>query len=424
MAFTSSYPSDSTPEVQDILGTAPSGLLRYGMGVFFVFFLALFSISWFIKYPDTIVAKCVLTSDHPPAILIARSNGKISSLKIKDRQLVRPGEVLIILENTADYQDVLSVKALLRDKPIALPYPVLNRSLNLGELQDAYSGFIKSYSDYELFVSNDYYNRKIAIQNRQIYDNIKLKNNLHERIGLVARKLSLTQKRFKVEEGLFEQKVIAEMDRDNSETVLLDKKDSYLNTRSALIAVDIQIDDLKKSVLELQTEREAKEKELTLAIERHYAALKSQISAWEYKYLLVAPVGGKVTFHKFRAENQNVKVGDEVMTIVPDGKANIFFQAMLPVKGAGKVEAGQQVLVRLEDFPYQEYGFVSGEVESISLMPADETYMVQIKVPDRLVTNYHKKLPYKQGIGGEAEIITRNMRLIERLIYNLRALKK
>ena len=96
--------------------------------------------------------------------------------------------------------------------------------------------------------------------------------------------------------------------------------------------------------------------------------------------------------------------------------------------GAGKVKAQQEVIIKLDDFPYLEYGSVNGVVEDVSLTTNTEktqqgnieTYLVTVKFDKGLKTNYGKEIAFKQESKGIAEIVTNDRRLIHRFFDNLR----
>jgi len=99
-------------------------------------------------------------------------------------------------------------------------------------------------------------------------------------------------------------------------------------------------------------------------------------------------------------------------------------KALLPVQGSGKVKSGQEVNIRLNNYPDQEFGYVKGRVCSVSPVPtAENMYVVDIELPDGMRTNYGKDLPLTREMKGVAEIVTEDMRLIERLLAPLRKLK-
>ncbi len=50
---------------------------------------------------------------------------------------------------------------------------------------------------------------------------------------------------------------------------------------------------------------------------------------------------------------------------------------LLPAEGAGKVEPGQKVNIRLDNYPYMEYGMLEGVISHISEIPDEEFTMQQ-----------------------------------------------
>jgi hypothetical protein len=105
---------------------------------------------------------------------------------------------------------------------------------------------------------------------------------------------------------------------------------------------------------------------------------------------------------------------------------------LIPSAGAGKVTPGQEVIIKLDDFPYLEFGSVNGKVKSISMLtnPTDEltpqqkinTYQVIVELPEQLKTNYGTSLSFKHDIKGMAQILVKKRKLIERLFDNLKYL--
>lgn len=114
-------------------------------------------------------------------------------------------------------------------------------------------------------------------------------------------------------------------------------------------------------------------------------------------------------------------VGGYRFVVAPKEESLPVGTALLPLQGSGKVKAGQRVNLRLNNYPDQEFGYVRGEVRSVSPLPtAEGMYVVDIALPDGLTTNYGKMLPLTREMKGSAEIITDDLRLLERLIMPLR----
>ena len=97
-------------------------------------------------------------------------------------------------------------------------------------------------------------------------------------------------------------------------------------------------------------------------------------------------------------------------------------KAKVPVVGAGKVKAGQRVNIKLHGFPYLEYGFLTAYVTAISSMPDEKFYIATLELDSNLETSYGKKIPYVADLMGEAEIVTEDLSVAERMIGPVRYL--
>ncbi|WP_409050418.1 hypothetical protein [Runella sp. SP2] len=66
-----------------------------------------------------------------------------------------------------------------------------------------------------------------------------------------------------------------------------------------------------------------------------------------------------------------------------------------------------------------------GQVRSISELPQDSTYLLKISFPEGLlVTSSKRTIPFRNGMTATGEIITEDLRLIERLFYDFRRMLK
>lgn len=144
----------------------------------------------------------------------------------------------------------------------------------------------------------------------------------------------------------------------------------------------------------------------------------------ELASVLKSRVDGIVSVGKYWSINQNVKAGDQVLNIIPQFTDKPVGKITLPMAGAGKVKVGQLVNIKLTNYPYIEYGMLHGTIRTISAVPDQGNYYVEIELKKGLITNYNKMLPFAQEMTGNAEIITDDMRLLERLIGPVYSLVK
>ncbi|HEY6978001.1 MAG TPA: hypothetical protein VH396_16995, partial [Chitinophagaceae bacterium] len=76
-------------------------------------------------------------------------------------------------------------------------------------------------------------------------------------------------------------------------------------------------------------------------------------------------------------------------------------------------------LLKFSAYPDAEFGSVVGKIDLISAIPSASGYLSKIILPNGLITNYNKQVQYTDGLLASAEIITENIRLLQRFYYNL-----
>jgi multidrug efflux pump subunit AcrA (membrane-fusion protein) len=124
--------------VQDILTEPPHWMFRWGNTIIFTILSMILLMSYIIKYPEFVPAPIIVTSQNPPEKIEARSNSKIEKIFIKDHQKVKNGDIMVVLQSTANYKDVLELKKLVDSlSPGELLSFTLNKAshFKLGELQ-------------------------------------------------------------------------------------------------------------------------------------------------------------------------------------------------------------------------------------------------------------------------------------------------
>jgi multidrug resistance efflux pump len=409
-------------EVNDILGKTPVWILRRGIVLLSVIIVALLTGSWLFKYPDVITAPIIITSQNPPSPLIARTSGKIMAMYVKDQQRIKAGQYLAVLENAADLQSVLQLKTLLLKGDIMANMSTSLQIINLGDLQQLYIAWCTSISDYNRYVQLDYAGKNVKSINEQIRFTHEYIAKLESQNVLQAQDLKISGRQYRRDSLLYQQKVTSMADLENSEIKLLGAKSAYKNAEITLSNTSIQLTQLDQQILEIRLKEEEDKKRMLNAINVNAQALRNQLQTWEMAYTLKSPVSGKVVLGSYWSTNQQVKAGDQVMTIIPDEVSIPVGKITLPMEGAGKVKTGQKVNIKLTNYPYLEYGMVRGVVSRLSEVPNQNNYMVVVSLPSGLNTNYKKQLHFDQEMTGTAEIITEDMRLLERTLSPLRSL--
>jgi hypothetical protein len=147
--------------------------------------------------------------------------------------------------------------------------------------------------------------------------------------------------------------------------------------------------------------------------------LASQIRRWRDQHLIVAPARGKLSYLAFLETNLHVEPGKALVALLPEND-NIIARAELPLAGSGKVKVGQQVNIKLANYPFEQFGMLSGQITSISALPTEQKYLVHITLPQELKTTQQKQIAFRQQLAGTTEIITEDLSVLERVFYQIR----
>ena len=383
--------------------------------------------SWFFKYPDIIQSRITLTTQNPPASLVAKNSGKITNIFVSEKQEVKQNQIIAIIENTANYHDVLKLEALLnKQKENSLLIDSIN--FTLGELQQIYSSYSRLLHDYYNFKELDYYHKKIESVTNQKRDFKLYYDRLWTQRGMKEQELKLAKQQFERDKSLFEKDVYSKSDFEKAQKKYLQEKLSFENIRTTLANTQMQINQLDQQILDLQLQESKEQSRQQIAIEEALQNLKSQIKQWKQRYLIISPIDGKVTFTKIWSKNQNVQTGEIVATVIPNKATNIIGKIQIPAVGVGKVKLGQTVNIKFDNFPYMEFGLLRANIKSISLIPIQTEkgaiYTAEVEIPDTLISNYGKQLKFSQEMTGTADIITDDIRLLERFLNPLKSIWK
>ncbi|MBU2651523.1 MAG: HlyD family secretion protein [Bacteroidetes bacterium] len=416
--------------VQEILGTIPPWIIRRGITLFLVIILVLLAGSWFFKYPDFLNAEIEVLTQNPPADVVARASGKLEALFIEDNSHVEKGTRIAVIENPANHIQVFDLGTILQTlkAPVyktfidTLPFFEYAGLNALGEIQPFFSVFLKNYLDYQNYLKVNYYSRKIEALRIQIKDHRIYYEYLYRQRNTLEEDYRLAEKDYKRHEQLFRNGAIAEAELEKKESEMLQKKHDFEEARTNLATTQIKITELEEDILEFQLQQQQESSRLQLDLRESYENLYSRVQTWNQTYVIMAPISGRVTFNKYWAENQNITLGDRVVSVVPVDSANIIGKMYVPIQGSGKVKTGQKVNIRFYNFPYMEFGMVEGRISNISGVPADNEYLVEVGFPEGLKTNYGITLEFNQMMKGSAEIITEDIRLLVRIIRPLRSL--
>ncbi|MEI6410231.1 MAG: HlyD family efflux transporter periplasmic adaptor subunit [Bacteroidota bacterium] len=412
-------------DVQEILGTPPGWLVNWGTTVVLLGFAMMITVAWFVRYPDVVESKVVITTGTPPADIVARIDGRIDKFFVKDSKSVKENQLLAVLQSTANYLDVLRADSLVskwqREGIEVMRETEPLRNLELGELQTEYADFIQNFELYKFGKST----RTATTSSNIVSINLQI-TRLEQSIDFDRKAMRRVQDQigpaedlYKKQKELFDQGIVSRVDFEKERTKLAELERQNDEHNDNIIRKQNEIINLKRGINDASFNREESEAGASTKLRNSLNTLRSSIDKWKQTYLLTAPIAGKVSLTvDFFSANQYVKQGDQVLTIVPSENGALTGRMLLPVTGSGKVVPDQHVIIKLDGYPYHEYGTLEGTVKTKSLVPKNDQYAITIelnKTGNKLITSYHKEIPFEQQLQGKAEIITEDKGLLERI---------
>jgi multidrug resistance efflux pump len=416
-------------EVQEILTKVPHWMIRWGNVLFLFLILLLFALSWIVKYPDVVISEVILTTENPPQKEYAKVTGKIDTIFVSDSDNVSDQQPLAILENTANYKDVFFLKSIIDTIQIqkhSFYFPIDELPiLFLGEIDAAYSTFETNYIQYVLNKElKPFTNVALANKTTTSELNRQLRNSQAQK-ALNKQELEFKQKDLTRSKMLFEKGVISEQDYETKQLEFLQAERIYKNMLSSISQLREAISNSKNTSKGTEISSIREDKTLLKKVIQSFSQLQKSMKDWEVQYVLTSKMDGQVLFLNYWSENQTVNQGDLVFTIIPKVNSSFIAKLKTPAQNLGKVKIGQNVNIKLHNYPDYEFGILKGTVTHISEISNTEGfYTIDVSLPETLITSYNKEIEFKQEMQGVAEIITEDLRLIERVFYQFKKVFK
>ncbi len=422
--FQASSPDEVQGEaVQEYISRTPGFLIRYGILLYLLLLILLITACWFIQYPEVVTVSAKLQSLNAPKPVVNKIPGKLIKLFAKEGDVVTENTIVGYMESTALPDEVLQLStvldsiAILTNNNHSQLLPAFIKSLrfeSLGELQQPYQTFMQAFFSFKDYIAGGFYIRKKAMLHTDLSDLQKMHSNLNNQKSIQQEDETLAVKTFEMNETLLKEKVISLQEFRDERSKLLNKSLSVPEANSSIISNESQQNDKQKEILELDNIALQQQAVFVQALN----TLKSETEDWKKKYFLLAPVAGTVSFVGLLQEKQELNANQIVCYIKPVN-SSYYAEVYIPQSNFGKIKINQPVLLKFQAYPYEQYGSITGKLEFVSPIPTDSGYAAKIKLPADLITNYGKHIEYKNGLISTAQIITQNMRLLQRFYFDI-----
>jgi hypothetical protein len=349
-------------DVSDLLGDAPQWLIHSGSYLLYGILILFLTGAAFISYPDVVRGSVIIDDLANVEWITANSSGQIDRFFVANDSLVKRGDTIAILQNSAQLNDlknflkvVANVEEYYRTNKTDLirEYPF---DLIMGDMSEAYQNFTK------------------AVRNCLIYDS---HNYTSERKSFLQKQLAILKK-----------------DPEKNELTILKLEQDLFDTSIS-------------NKIEIKKNREH--------LELAYEVMVNSIRTWESKYLIRSKNNGRIVLGEIRTLTQMVNKGDTIASIISSNKENFVAHIQLNQDQIAEIQSGDPVNIRLVKYPEHTYGILIGTVNSITFSPYNKGYTVDITFPEQLHTTANKVIKYELELKGEAEIITSSRSVLSRI---------
>ncbi len=407
-----------TEDIQDVISRSPSWMLQWGMLLVLFVFATLLGASWFIKYPDVVKASIEVTTEPSPVSLVSRAPGRLKLLK-KNRTHLKEGDLIGYIQSDVLPEAVYQIDEIIEeyqsDNDLSQFYLGLSQLDNAGELQKHVKTVEHLAQSLLLFKRTKVYEQKSSHFENQIHSYHKLNLRLQTQLDLHKQETEIINQSFSEDSILYAQGLLSTNEFNQSRSAVLAQLRGAKSIEYSIISNELEIEALQNRVIETGIAKAKEMRTLAASLSDAIAELLVNVGTWKENHLFKSPIGGQLVYLSILEDEQFVDVGP-LFTIMPESGL-LIAKGELSIEQGGKVREGQSVKIRLNDYLEGRFGTISGSVQSISRRHREDQYQLIIKLPEGLRNSVNSKQEIEPFISGDVEIITKDLRLLERFFY-------
>lgn len=358
-------------ESSDMLGDMPGWLIHTGSYIVYGLVILLIAGAALFQYPDTVVKIIRIDDASSVEWITASRSGMIDRFFVENQSQVKKNDTLGILKNAASLRDVKRFCQVLtnveyyyrtNDFSYLQDYPF---DLIMGEMTPAYEQFTQ------------------AVRN----------SLMHQEFDLYP------------------------------------QKKKYLDEELKILAQSGKVDELtllkaKRELFELEINHKMEIGRNNRTLELAYENMVNSLRTWDGNYLIKCQNNGTVIWGKSWGMRKKISEGDTLCTVISQVRGNPVGHIKLSENEVSEIAAGNEVNIELSKYPVHTYGKLSGRISSISFVPYNKSYAVEVEFPDGLITTNGKKINYEIAMTGQAEVITSSRSILNRIFSPIMQLFK
>lgn len=405
-------------EVQEILSHAPRWMIRWGTALIVFLMMLFIAVSFVFRYPEVVSGEIIISAENRPLTLVANQSGKLVAVPKREGVLVDSGQRIATLYSTLSEADFIALSTEL-DRLQGLTTSQAPKPLLVGDLQPSYNALSKAWEAYQQARQDPVFEENERFLGEKIASLEEMATILSKQQDIIAQQLVQAQDKHRINTALYESGGSTTFDFYDSQAQLSAVESNVQNIRKEQVNLRLQINELRNQRKTLALNQEQSLRESKSSLEGHIRGLQESLEQWQQDYIIHAPIAGQLSFAQPWQANAFVKAGEPLFALIPQHGGQRA-EGIIPPEGRGKVRIGQQARINLSGYPYQEFGYLEGEVLEVSPLPLDKGYRVVLSLPQGLITHYGQAIPYRPQMPGTLEIITQDLSLAERFLHSVR----
>ena len=281
---------------------------------------------------------------------------------------------------------------------------------------------IWKYKALNFFKTTDAKEKQLLNYNKQLSGFQQLLKQYNNQKENLSNEIHLLNRDVERNATLLKQGVVSSKELEDKQREYLRLKRQLEDMEISQSNTQISISNIERNMSDLEARDNQTSDDLKIHAFEAYQNLMNRLSEWEQTNVIKAPIDGQISYFSFWSENQYVKQGDDIFTIIPKNQSETIGKVLLPIQNTGKLKVGQKAIIKLDNYPYSEFGVLEGTVRKISSIAKQNNYAVEICFSKELTTTTGTIISSKNEIQGSINIVTEDLRLIERIFYQIRKL--
>ena len=231
---------------------------------------------------------------------------------------------------------------------------------------------------------------------------------LESQLDVLAKKQDIFKRKIKTKKSILEDLQFLESQGGFQRVQVLEMQDQLLELQQSLAILEEEVEQTNYRLIEQKINSQKTIEQLTKSLNEAELQLKYQT--------VRAPVSG-IIFDQDAFESGVLSPGERLLSIV--SQKGLYAEVNIPNQDIGYIKVGQEADVRIDAFPFTQFGTIKGSVDNIGADALEPTSTIQfysflgkIKLNSSYLERNGRKIPLKPGMSVTTNLILGSKPLI------------